>query len=34
MRKIIQSWISPKLEIRNSETEGKGMFAKEDIAKG
>ena len=34
MSKIIRSWINPKAEIRNSVTEGKGMFAKENIAKG
>lgn len=34
MREVIQSWISPKVEIKSSETEGKGMFAKENILKG
>ena len=31
---LIKSWRSPKTEIRKSEKEGKGFFAKDDIKKG
>lgn len=36
MRKefLKKSWVSPKLEIRNSEIDGQGVFTKEKIAKG
>lgn len=29
-----ESWLSPKTEIRKSATEGKGLFAKDPIARG
>jgi len=28
------TWLSPKIEIRSSDIEGKGMFAIEEIKKG
>lgn len=31
---MISSFISNKIEIRDSDIHGKGMFAKEDIKKG
>lgn len=31
---MTRDWLSPKLEVRESEIEGKGLFAKEDIALG
>ena len=34
MNKNTKDWISPKVEVRNSSTSGKGIFAKETIKKG
>ena len=30
----MQDWLSPKVEVRETNNKGKGMFAKEDIKKG
>ena len=30
----MKTWLNPKIEVRPSPIEGKGLFAKEPIAKG